>query len=163
MRPSNKVGYGLAALVDLALAERGSASRQGAQARNIAARQGVPLRYLEQILRDLRRAGIVAAKRGPAGGYVLARDPGRISLAELVETLDGSMVEILAGERPRRSGRRRAGSRPSAGAGQLVGSIILRELAEKVAALYSSVTLQDVVDRASAFGVTPAPPQMYFI
>jgi len=57
--------------------------------RDIAERTGLPQPYLEQILLALKGAGLVRSKRGVGGGYVLARDPSEISLAEIVSAVDG--------------------------------------------------------------------------
>jgi Rrf2 family protein len=62
--------------------------------RQLSASQGLPLKYLEAILTDLRRSGILTNERGPAGGFRLARSPDEISLHEAVEPLVGSLVEI---------------------------------------------------------------------
>lgn len=57
--------------------------------RDIAERTGLPQPYLEQILLALKGAGIVRSKRGVGGGYVLARDPEEINLAQIVSAVDG--------------------------------------------------------------------------
>lgn len=57
--------------------------------RDIAERTGLPQPYLEQILLALKGAGLVRSKRGVGGGYVLARSPSEISLAEIVSAVDG--------------------------------------------------------------------------
>ena len=59
------------------------------QAKTIALRQGIPYRFIEQILQVLKQAGIVRSLRGAQGGYTLAQDPGQISLAELVNSMNG--------------------------------------------------------------------------
>jgi Rrf2 family transcriptional regulator, iron-sulfur cluster assembly transcription factor len=151
VRLTTKTAYALAALYDLACHANGS--RRGVQAKEIAARQAVPLRYLEQILRELRQAGFVEAKRGPAGGYALARPAPRLRLSEVVEALEAPVASGVAAIG--------AASAPGLGAaGQ-----VLRELQEKVAALYAQVTVQDLLDRAGALGAVPpsGEPQMYFI
>lgn len=60
------------------------------QAKTIASRQGIPYRFIEHILQVLKRAGIVRSLRGAQGGYTLAQDPSQISLAELVNSMNGS-------------------------------------------------------------------------
>jgi Rrf2 family iron-sulfur cluster assembly transcriptional regulator len=62
----------------------------------ISERQGVPARYLEQIFGRLRRSEIVASKRGPGGGYTLARTAAAITLREVLEAVEGSLDESLA-------------------------------------------------------------------
>ena len=90
MKLATKVQHGVAALFDLAFHGAGRA----AQAREIAERQEIPLRYLEEILQELRRAGLVDARRGPRGGYALAREPSAISLADV-----GAVSETYATSR----------------------------------------------------------------
>ena len=81
-----KTTYGLLALMELAGVE---ASGERLQVAEIAARQAIPERYLEQMMASLRRAGLLRSSRGPRGGYQLARPAAAISLAEVVECLEG--------------------------------------------------------------------------
>ena len=67
----------------------------------IAKRQGIPVTCLEQVLHRLRRAGLVIAERGARGGYALARTPARISVADIVQPLEGATSR----RRPRRARR----------------------------------------------------------
>jgi len=60
------------------------------QAKTIAKQQGIPARFIEQILQGLKQAGIVRSLRGAQGGYTLAQDPQQISLAELVNSMNGA-------------------------------------------------------------------------
>jgi Rrf2 family protein len=83
MRVTARLAYGLDALVDLAAAGR------PLKGRTLAGRHGVSKGFLENILAELRRAGIVASKRGVDGGYWLARPPGAITVADVIRTLDG--------------------------------------------------------------------------
>jgi len=84
---SAKTEYGLVALIEIAAKYGTGGVTQGAE---IAARQAIPDRYLEQLLTSLRRGGILHSIRGPKGGYQLARPPAEISVAEVVSCLDGS-------------------------------------------------------------------------
>jgi Rrf2 family protein len=65
----------------------------------IAKAQGIPLRFLENILGDLRNAGIVESRRGVDGGYLLARPADKISLADVIRAVDGPLANV-AGTRP---------------------------------------------------------------
>ncbi|MGG5258533.1 RrF2 family transcriptional regulator [Phycicoccus avicenniae] len=65
----------------------------------LARRAGVPGKFLEAILGELRRAGYVTSRRGSGGGYRLARDPEEITLGEVLRTLDGPLAEVR-GQRP---------------------------------------------------------------
>ena len=83
---SSKTEYGLVALLELAgLHGTGGVMQVG----EIASRQNIPERYLEQMMTSLRRAGILRSIRGPKGGYQLTRPPGEILVAEVVSCLEG--------------------------------------------------------------------------
>jgi Rrf2 family protein len=93
---SAKTKYGLVALIEIA-AKYGTGSVT--QVGEIAARQIIPDRYLEQMLTSLRRGGILHSIRGPKGGYQLARPPADISVANVVACLEGSAHESSEGRR----------------------------------------------------------------
>jgi Rrf2 family protein len=80
MRLTTKARYGLRALCHVA--NRGYASAQV-----IADRQAIPSRYLEEIIGELRKAGLVVGKRGPRGGYRLAKPPHEIAVADVLRAL----------------------------------------------------------------------------
>ncbi len=90
MRVSMRVDYGVRALVDLA-ANYGSGPVQTAQ---IAARQAIPEPYLDQLLTTLRKGGFVKSRRGPHGGYVLAKEPVELTLGAIINALEGPTVPI---------------------------------------------------------------------
>ncbi len=91
MRLTAKSEYGLLALIDLACeGEDGPVS-----AREIAERQSIPTKFLEQLFVALRRAGIVNARRGAKGGFVLGRDPREITVLDIVEALEGPLAPTL--------------------------------------------------------------------
>ncbi len=83
---SAKTEYGLVSLLELAAVHTQGGVLQVAE---IAQRQGIPDRYLEQMLTSLRRANILRSIRGPKGGYQLARPPAQIRVAEVVGCLEG--------------------------------------------------------------------------
>ena len=83
---SAKTSYGLVSLLELAAIFRKGGVLQGGE---IAQRQGIPDRYLEQMLTSLRRGGILCSIRGPRGGYRLARPPADVSVSEVVRCLEG--------------------------------------------------------------------------
>ncbi len=80
-----KVTYGIMATIELACHDR----TIPLQAKTIAKRQGIPSRFIEQILQQLKQAGIIRSLRGAQGGYTLVQDPQDISLAELVNSIQG--------------------------------------------------------------------------
>ncbi len=84
---STKVVYGIAAVLELAMAE----GKACAQAKEIAAAQGIPEDYLRQLLALLKKAGIVESARGSQGGYVLKRPASEIEVSEVIECLEGRL------------------------------------------------------------------------
>lgn len=136
MKVSLKATYGIMAALDLAL-QNGSAP---VQAKAIAKRQAIPLRFLEQVLHTMKKAGLVDSLRGALGGYTLGRDPAEISLADIVEALDGP----LSAGMPRGSTGRRL-------RGQLKPDALLADVWERVhqaeLGVLGTVTLKDLVER----------------
>jgi Rrf2 family protein len=136
---SNKGRYAVRALFDIAYFNEGRAT----QAKDIAERQGIPPRFLEQIFQDLKRAGIVASKRGPQGGYALAGDAREIRLGDVVRALEGPLVL----------------SEGTSGAGRViedgvrVTEAVFADLSRRVEACFDAVTLTDICERARELGV----------
>src|SRR6266545_1090838 len=95
MRLSARVDYALRAVAELASATGGAAGGEGrpVTAERLAQAQGIPPKFLESILLQLRRAGIVTAQRGPDGGYRMARP------AEVIRVIDGPLANVR-GQRP---------------------------------------------------------------
>jgi len=87
--------YGLKALVHLATLQPGTTT----QAADIADANNIPKKFLDAILGDLRNAGIVFSKKGPGGGYLLARTPGEINVGQVIRTLDGPLAPIACASR----------------------------------------------------------------
>jgi Rrf2 family transcriptional regulator, iron-sulfur cluster assembly transcription factor len=150
---STKTRYGVRAVFDIAYHNAGGPT----QARDIARRQDVPLRYLEQIFQELRRANLVDAKRGPKGGYFLSRQPEEITLGDVIRAVQGP-IDLLAADddaRPR-NGARRSKEVPAG---------IWRELAAKVSNVFDGVTIRDLCQRGEKLGIHrgDGQPHMYFI
>ena len=95
VRISAKVDYAMRALVELAANGDGSP----VTAERLAEAQGIPQKFLQNILLELRRAGIVASHRGPDGGHVLAKPPDRITVADVIRAVDGPLGSV-AGRAP---------------------------------------------------------------
>ncbi|MEX2238949.1 MAG: Rrf2 family transcriptional regulator [Dehalococcoidia bacterium] len=90
MRISTKGDYGLRALIELAH----HFGEGPVQSGHIAAAQGIPVAYLDQLLTTLRRSGFVRSVRGPQGGHALSRDPGDVKLSEVLTALEGSLAPV---------------------------------------------------------------------
>lgn len=96
MALSAKVQYGIVALIELAAIHGQGGVLQVAE---IAQRQSIPDRYLEQMLTSLRRARILRSIRGPRGGYQLARPPAEVTIQEVVAALEGETLSRSTTER----------------------------------------------------------------
>ena len=90
MKVSLRSTYGIMAAVDLAM----QAGTAPVQAKSIARRQGIPARFLEQVLHAMKKAGLVSSLRGAQGGYVLTKKPSDLSVAEILEALDGPFFPL---------------------------------------------------------------------
>lgn len=137
---SSKGRYAVRALFDIAFYNEGEPT----QVKDIAERQAIPQRFLEQIFQDLKRSGIVGSKRGPQGGYLLARPASEIPLGEIVRVIEGP---VALGET--------AGKIPDgvAGDGQRVTDSIFSEVSERISDCLDSVSVADVCDKATALGI----------
>jgi Rrf2 family protein len=132
---SCKNEYALLALIELAVHYK---SGEPLQIRQISAQQKIPDRYLEQLLATLRRCGLIRSQRGAKGGYVLARDPWKITLLEVMNCLEGSDAD----------------STPQDRAPKAVEGAVILEIWQEAQLAASSVlqhyTLQDLCDKRDA-------------
>jgi Rrf2 family protein len=94
VRISAKADYAVRAALELAASDG-----QPMKGEHIADAQGIPLKFLENILQELRHAGVVRSQRGPEGGYRLARPASEISLGEVIRAVDGPLASVR-GEAP---------------------------------------------------------------
>ena len=130
--------YGIMTALDLALA-RGDLP---VQARAIALRQGIPIKFLEHVLRALRHAGLVESSRGTHGGYRLAKLPEEIHLGDVIEAVEGPITATN-----RLAGRLRNGNGHEASHESLVRSI-REEVKESILETLNRTTLADLCRRA---------------
>jgi len=91
MRTTAKADYAVRAAVELAAAASDDVPMKAEQ---IADAQGIPLNFLENILAELRRAGIVSSRRGAAGGFQLARPAEDVSLADIIRSVEGPLANV---------------------------------------------------------------------
>src|SRR5688572_11789443 len=100
MRISARADYAVRAVAELAVAaDSRPAPVKGervvpVKGDRIAKAQDIPLKFLENILVDLRRAGVVRTFRGAEGGYLLARDPDKITIADVIRAVDGPLANV---------------------------------------------------------------------
>jgi Rrf2 family protein len=95
MRVSAKSDYALRALIELAARHDGAA----VSAEELGRLQDIPHGFLQAILADLRRAGVVISQRGQSGGWRMARDADTVSVADVIRAVDGPLVSVY-GLRP---------------------------------------------------------------
>ena len=95
MRVSAKSDYALRALIELATRAEGSP----VSAEELGRLQEIPHGFLQAILADLRRAGVVMSQRGQSGGWRMARDPDTVTVADVIRAVDGPLVSVY-GLRP---------------------------------------------------------------
>jgi len=95
LQVSAKADYALRAALELALAE----DTKPLKGLRISEAQDIPLKFLENILLELKHAGIVRTQRGAGGGYWLARPPEEVSLAEIIRVVEGPLANVR-GEGP---------------------------------------------------------------
>lgn len=88
MRVSRRATYGIMAAVDLAM----NSKEAPIQARVIARRQAIPIKFLEHVLHSMKTAGIIDSHRGAQGGYRLLKEPSALSVADVLEVLDGPVL-----------------------------------------------------------------------
>jgi Rrf2 family protein len=94
MRISAKVDYAVRAAVELAVAGEGPIKGE-----RLAQAQEIPLKFLENILGELKHAGLVRSQRGTEGGYWLARPPDEITIADIIRAVEGPLASVR-GESP---------------------------------------------------------------
>ena len=141
MKLSTKGRYGIHAMFDLA--QYGSETPQ--PIKSIAERQNIPEAYLEQLIGQLRRSGLVRSVRGAQGGYLLSRSPAEITVGEVLRTLEGELavVDCLMEE----DACHKACSCPT--------RVVWKKLRDGVNEIVDGITLQDMLDdyqRMSAEG-----------
>jgi len=137
---SNKGRYGVRALFDIAFHNDGRPT----QIREIAARESIPARFLEQIFQDLKKAGLLGSKRGPRGGYHLARPASEITLGDVFRALEGPIVVCPAEEE---------GERRSPPGGPDAAAAVFKDLAGSIEKAFDSLTIADVCDKGEALGL----------
>lgn len=142
---TRKMLYALEAVVDIAY----NSGAEPAQARDITQRQGIPQRYLEQVMQKLVRAGVLKGVRGPRGGYRLARDRRKITVGEIVRVVYGT--------------ERTSRDLTTMEAGSDLAARVIRPLWIEVRQNFmremDEITIEDLCRRADAKGVEARPPE----
>ncbi len=148
---STRSDYAIKALVRLALAD-GTAP---VTSRDIVAFTGVPPKFLEQVMADLRQAGLVESRRGKGGGYVLACDPASVSFADVIDLIDGRRADptVRAGSPGSNGGQ---GRMRGGGRADVLVAPVWREVRACTRAILGSASIADAAARA-------ADAPMYYI
>jgi Rrf2 family protein len=140
MRLSRKGEYALRAMMVLA-ADFGQGPLR---IQDIADRERIPKKFLEQILLELKKAGLVHSRRGAGGGYLLVRSPSEITMAEVVRTIDGPLAPLSCV-----SMHAHVRCPEQSGCGLYS---VMREVRDAVADVMESVTLADACARGRKGG-----------
>jgi len=137
LKLSRKTLLALEAVIDIAF----NARPEPVQAKEITAIQGVPQRYLEQVMQQLVRAGVLKGVRGPRGGYRLAKERRRISVGDVVrvaESLEDEESEAID---------------PRSELGIRIVSPLIQSLQDEVMARLDAISIEDLCQRARSVGV----------
>jgi Rrf2 family protein len=137
LKLSRKTLLALEAVIDIAFNGR----PEPVQAKEITARQGVPQRYLEQVMQQLVRAGILKGVRGPRGGYRLARERRRISVGDIVRVAE--TVEDENGD----------DGKPRSELGARIVTPLIHSLQQEVMQRLDAISIEDLCRRARTEGV----------
>lgn len=158
MRLSTKSRYGLRALFDIAY----NCGDKPAQIQDISRRQEISPRYLEQIFQNLKRAGILKSKRGPQGGYCLARKPEEITVLEILNATEQDVLLVDCAGKPGKI-RKRKNECPFEG--KCVTQTVWEEASTLLNQLFGAMTLQTLCKRGQEMGVKKEmdPRIMYYI
>ena len=133
MKLSTRSRYGTRLALDMALHYDRGPVRLG----EIAQRQGIPVKYLEQIVIPLKKAGYVKSVRGPKGGHLLAKPPAEITVGEIVELLEGGLRLTRCTEFPESCARSET----------CVTRFLWKETTEIIHQRLNSITLADLAKR----------------
>jgi Rrf2 family cysteine metabolism transcriptional repressor len=136
MRISAKGEYAIRALLDLTLHQADEGGTL-VTIQDVARRQGIPARYLEHVLLQLKRAGFLQSKRGATGGYRLAREPHAVSVGEVLRVVEGRGAGLEVG-----------GSRDRGRDADLAD--LWRSVSEAVAGVLDRTTFRDLAEQAAA-------------
>lgn len=142
MRLSTKSRYGVRAIFDIAYHSEGLDT----QVKDIARREGISPRYIEQIFQKLKKAGIIGSKRGPSGGYFLNKKPEEITIGEIIRVTEGNINPVLCVS-PKDS------NIPCERSGECVTQIVWKGAGDKLKDYFDSITISDLCKMAKEMGI----------
>jgi Rrf2 family transcriptional regulator, iron-sulfur cluster assembly transcription factor len=146
LRLSNRGRYAVRAVFDLA---RGDGSP--VQVKDVASRQRIPVRFLEQIFQSLKRAGLVDSKRGPRGGFTLARRADEVRLGDVLRAVEGPVVLAVMSANKKK------------GTDNDVPDAVLADLSRSVEQCFDGVTIQDIVARGERLAIAKTQPRAPYV
>ena len=133
MKLSTRGRYGVRAMLELAM----QAGKGPVPLRDLAARQEISAKYLEQLLIPLKGAGLVKSVRGARGGYMLAMEPAQITLYDIVRSLEGPLAPVECVQDPRYCDR----------VGGCTVHLVWGEMGQLLKEFLSGITLAELVER----------------
>lgn len=148
MRLSTKSRYGLRALFDIAY----HAANRPVQIQDIARRQEISPRYLEQIFQSLKRAGLLKSKRGPQGGYIIAKPLKDVTVKDIVKATEGDLLLVDCG--PAKRKRKKTSCTFD---GSCVTQTVWTEASGRLEELFAATSLALLCERGEAMGLVPEP------
>ncbi|AQQ72344.1 Cysteine metabolism repressor [Limihaloglobus sulfuriphilus] len=138
MKLSTRSRYGIRGMLELAI----SYGKGPVQIKSIADVEGISVKYLEQLISQLKAAGLVRSVRGPKGGYILAEEPAKITLFKVFQVLEGPVIPLECLDES------------GGGSCDRVAECILRpvwkDLRDAVKGVLTKVTFQDLVDKVNS-------------
>ncbi|MBU4345248.1 MAG: Rrf2 family transcriptional regulator [Desulfobacteraceae bacterium] len=143
MRLSTKARYGARAMLDIAINyEKGPVSLK-----SLAKRQGVSVKYMEQLIPLLKVAGLIRSVRGAGGGYALSKDTHQIKMRDIIDALEGSMFLVDCVDNPETCDRSE----------KCVTHELWKEIQDTINNILGSLTLDDMVKRQLKINKNLAP------
>jgi Rrf2 family protein len=139
---TSKGKYGIKAMVHLAMLEAG----ETAQIAEIAQRNNISKKFLDAILLDLRNAGMLRSKKGPGGGYALARPARTIEVGAVIRALEGPIAPIDCASQ--------SAFKPCQDCSDIEACVVrsvMREVRDAMAAVVDTITIADLAGRATAY------------
>lgn len=138
MKLSTKGRYGLRAIIDLAI----YSENEAVSIQSISQRQGISEPYLEQLMRPLKKAGLINSVRGAGGGYMLAKDPKEISVGDVLRALEGDLNPVSCGAVN--------GDGNCDGADSCVTKYVWKKMNDAIQNAVDSIMLQELIEQGKA-------------
>jgi len=142
MRVNTSIQYGVRAVFDIAFNSQG----KPLSIREIAKRQKISPNYLEQIFHRLKKSELVKSRKGPGGGFILGKNPEEITLGEIIRAVEGPIQLVFCvGEQSKKQKCKLTD--------QCVTTFVWRELGDKIANFFDSITIGQLCRKGEALGI----------